>query len=111
MNFYIGNTIDEILIDDYNVELSDDYIDLLYKLLKTQGISNFILFSIDPYDDVVIPHDILFQFISECEFINNILEFWLDNERKVEIIEIVENIIKISKNAVAQKRGLVSIGD
>lgn len=31
MNFYIGNSIDEIKEQDYNVEFSDELIDFVYK--------------------------------------------------------------------------------
>ena len=37
MNFYIGNSIDEIDEQDVNVEFSDELIDFIYKLSKQES--------------------------------------------------------------------------
>ena len=52
MNFYIGNSIDEIDEQDVNVEFCDELIDFIYKMSGQVSFDMSKLYQIDPYDDV-----------------------------------------------------------
>ena len=51
MNFYIGNSIDEIDEQDVNVEFSDELIDFIYKMSGRVSFDMSKLYKINPYDD------------------------------------------------------------
>ena len=70
MNFYIGNSVNEININDYNVELDDDLMSIINDLTKKINIDFSVLYDIDPYDDVVISNDHLTKLL---DVIKNIL--------------------------------------
>ena len=54
MNFYIGNSIDEIDEQDVNIEFSDELIDFIYKMSGWVSFDMSKLYKIDPYDDVEV---------------------------------------------------------
>ena len=61
MNFYIGNSIDEINEQDVNVEFCDELIDFIYKMSGQVSFDMSKLYQIDPYDDVEVSKNDLFQ--------------------------------------------------
>lgn len=63
MNFYIGNSIDEIDEQDVNVEFSDELIDFIYKMSGQVSFHMSKLYEINPYDDVEISKNDLSQII------------------------------------------------
>ena len=69
MNFYIGNSIDEIDEQDVNVEFSDELIDFIYKLSKQESFDMSKLYEIDPYVDVEVSKNNLSQIIEVCNYI------------------------------------------
>ena len=82
MNFYIGNSIDEIDEQDVNIEFSDELIEFIYKMSGRVSFDMSKLYKIDPYDDVEVSKNDLFQnFISahiESQYafgMSNILQF------------------------------------
>ena len=82
MNFYIGNSIDEINEQDVNVEFCDELIDFIYKMSGQVSFDMSKLYQIDPYDDVEVSKNDLFQnFISahiESQYafgMSNILQY------------------------------------
>ena len=69
MNFYIGNSIDEIKEQDYNVEFSDELIDFIYKLNQEVSFDMHQLCEINPYTDMEISKNDLMQIIQICKYI------------------------------------------
>ena len=56
MNFYIGNSIDEIDEQDVNIEFSDELIDFIYKMSGRVSFDMSKLYKIDPeYSRAVTP--------------------------------------------------------
>ena len=110
MNFYIGDSIDNIDLSDSNVEFSDDLINYIYKLRDKSSFDMSKLYEIDPYDDIEIPNKDVFEIIKICKHIldlsllENYKEYDEGNQMLKELLEIAESAIK--KNI-----GLISIGD
>lgn len=109
MNFYIGNTIEDLKINDRNVEFSDDLLEYLNKNKRILGLEEFVLQEIDPYDDTVIENSQLQQWLSMCDSIvsSNILEQYedLDETRSV------EELIVLINEALNNNLNLIVIGD
>lgn len=109
MNFYIGNTIEDLKINDRNVEFSDDLLEYLNKNKRIFGLEEFVLQEIDPYDDTVIENSQLQQWLSMCDSIvsSNILEQYedLDETRSV------EELIVLINEALNNNLNLIVIGD
>ncbi|MCR4782057.1 MAG: hypothetical protein K5851_04865 [Lachnospiraceae bacterium] len=109
MNFYIGNTIEDLKINDRNVEFSDDLLEYLNKNKRIFGLEEFVLQEIDPYDDTVIDNSELQQWLSMCDSIvsSNILEQYedLDETRSV------EELIVLINEALNNNLNLIVIGD
>lgn len=110
MNFYIGSTIDEIDEQGANVEFSDELIGFIYKLKEQVSIDMSKLYEINPYDDVQISVNDLYQIIEVCNYIidKSLLRDYVES---VEGNQMLLNLIKIAKEAMSRGRGLVSIGD
>ena len=109
MNFYIGNTIEDLKINDRSVEFSDDLLEYLNKNKRIFGLEEFVLQEIDPYDDTVIDNSELQQWLSMCDSIvsSNILEQYedLDETRNV------EELIALINEALNNNLNLIVIGD
>lgn len=109
MNFYIGNTIKDLKVNDRNVEFSDDLLEYLNKNKRIFGLEEFVLQEIDPYDDTVIENSELQQWLSMCDSIvsSNILEQYedLDETRSV------EELIVLINEALNNNLNLIVIGD
>ena len=65
MNFYIGNSIDEINEQDDNVEFSDDLLNSIYKLREKVSCDMSKLYEINPYSDIEVSKSNLFQIIED----------------------------------------------
>ncbi len=110
MNFYIGNSIDEIEEQDTNIEFSDDLIDFIYKFRRKMLYDARKLYHINPYSDVEISKNDLPQIIEICEYIldASLLQNYQDLE---EGEQMLKNLIEISQKAITENSGLISIGD
>lgn len=109
MNFYIGNSIDEIEEQDTNIEFSDDLIDFIYKFRRKMLYDARKLYRINPYSDVEISKNDLPQIIEICEYILNAsFQNYQDLE---EGEQMLKNLIEISQKAITENSGLISIGD
>lgn len=110
MNFYIGNSMDEIDKQDVNVEFSDELIDFIYKLSKQESLDMSKLYEIDPYGDVEISKNDLSHIIEVC---NHILDTSLHQtyEEPEEGYQMLEDLVEIAKKALSRNLGLVSLGD
>lgn len=110
MNFYIGNSIDEIDERDVNVEFSDELIDFIYKLSNQVSFDMSKLYEIDPYNDVVISINDLSQIVEICNYIldASLLQNYGEPD---EGNQMLRNLIEISQKAMKRGLGLISIGD
>ena len=110
MNFYIGNFIDEVNIQDSNVEFNDELIDYIYKLNSQVSFDMSKLCEINPYDDIIISVNDLSEIIKICNYILD--EFLLQNYKEQdEGNQMLEALIELAKEAISRNMGLVSIGD
>ena len=110
MIFYIGNSIDEIDEQDVNVEFSDELIDFIYKMSRRVSFDMSKLYEIDPYDDVEVSKNDLFQIVEICNYIldKSLLQSY---EEPDEGREMVQDLLEIIQKAMTRDMGLVSIGD
>lgn len=110
MNFYIGNSIDEIDEQDVSVEFSDELIDFIYKMSGQISFDMSKLYEIDPYDDVEVSKNDLPQIVEICK---SILDSALlqDYEEPDEGRQMLQDLLEIIKKATTRELGLVSIGE
>ena len=110
MNFYIGDSIDEIDEQDVSVEFSDELIDFIYKMSGRVSFDMSKLYKIDPYDDVEVSKNDLPQIVEICK---SILDSALlqDYEKPDEGRQMLQDLLEIIKKATIRELGLVSIGD
>ena len=85
MDFYIGSTINEIDEQGANVEFSDELLGFIYKLKEQVSIDMSKLYEINPYDDVEISVNDLYQIIEVCNYI-------IDKSLLRDYVESVEEI-------------------
>lgn len=109
MNFYIGNSIDEIDEQDVNVEFSDELIDFIYKMRDRTSFDMSKLYKIDPYDDVEVSKNDLCQLAEICYILDSAL--LQDYEEIGEGRQMVQDLLEIIQKAITRGLGLVSIGD
>lgn len=110
MNFYIGNSIDEINEQDINVEFSDDLIGFIYKLNKKVPFDMHKLCEIDPYDDGEISKNDLQEIIQICKYILD-AELLHGYKELDEGNQMLKDLEEIAQEALAKDLGLISIGD
>lgn len=110
MNFYIGNSVDEVDIQSDNVEFSDELIEFIYKLRKQVPFDMSKLYEINPYDDVELSKKDLPQIIVVCNYI--IRESLLRNYAKPdEGNNMLQDFTEFAQKAMSSGLGLISIGD
>lgn len=110
MNFYIGNSINEVNKQDVNVEFSDELIDFIYKLGEQVPFDMSTLYEINPYDDVEVSKSDLFQLIGVCNYILDAL-LLQDYSEPDEGNKMLRDLVGIAQKAISRDLGLVSIGD
>ena len=110
MNFYIGNSIDEINEQDINVEFSDELINFIYKLNGQVSYNMSKLYEIDPYDDIEIPKNDLLQLVEICKYILD-ATLLQNYEKPNEGNQMLQDLVEIAQKAMSRDLGLVSIGD
>lgn len=110
MNFYIGNSKNEVVEQDTNVEFSDELIDFIYKLREKVSFDMSKLYEINPYDDIEISSNDLYRIIEICNYIldTSLLQNY---EEPSEGNQMLLDLIEISQKAMTRGLGLVSIGD
>ena len=109
MNFYIGNSFEDLKITDRNIEIGDDLLEFLYKNNYIVDSKKFVLNEIDPYDDTVIDNSKLQQWLAMCNSIvsSKILEQYEDLDEAGNI----EELIILIKEALKNDLNLIIIGD
>lgn len=110
MNFYIGNSVKDINLNNKNIEFSDELIGYIYNLRDKVLFDMSKLYDIDPYDDVVISADDIQLIINTCKSI--LTSKILEDARELEIWTIMLNeLINMAQQALSMETGIVSIGD
>ena len=110
MNFYIGNSIGKIDKQDVNVEFSDKLINFIYKLRGQVSFDMSKLYEIDPYDDVEVSENDLFQIIEICNYILD-ASLLQNYEELEEGNQMLQDLVEIAQKAISRGVGLLSIGD
>ena len=110
MNFYIGNSVKDINLNNKNIEFSDELIGYIYSSRDEVLFDMSKLYDIDPYDDVVILADDIQLIINTCKSI--LVSTILKDARESEIWTIMLNeLINMAQQALSMETGIVSIGD
>ena len=110
MNFYIGNFVKDINLNNKNIEFSDELIEYIYNSRDKVLFDMSKLYDIDPYDDVVILADDIQLIINTCKSI--LVSTILKDARESEIWTIMLNeLINMAQQALSMETGIVSIGD
>ena len=110
MNFYIGNSVKDINLNNKNIEFSDELIEYIYNSRDKVLFDMSKLYDIDPYDDVVILADDIQLIINTCKSI--LVSTILKDARESEIWNIMLNeLINMAQQALSMETGIVSIGD
>lgn len=110
MNFYIGNSVKDINLNNKNIEFSDELIEYIYNSRDKVLFGMSKLYDIDPYDDVVILADDIQLIINTCKSI--LVSTILKDARESEIWTIMLNeLINMAQQALSMETGIVSIGD
>lgn len=112
MNFYIGNSTDEINVQDDSVEFSDELQHFIYKMEMRGQISIDVskLYQIDPYDDVEVPKKDLPQIAEICNYFLG-TELLQNYKEPDEGRQMLQDLLEITQKAMSRDSGLVSIGD
>lgn len=110
MNFYLGNSISNIKINDKNAEFSDELNEYIYNIRNKSSRDMSILYNIDPYSDIEISINKVVEIISICKYLleSDLLSNYDDYDEA--ILELQE-LIKITEEAIVKGVGIVSIGD
>lgn len=108
MNFYIGNSIEQLKENDENVELDDEMVEYLYSV--NEAIPFLKFFNIDPYSDTVVEKENIIDIISMCEYVLNeqILD---DYDEKEEANKIISDLIVLGYSALRKEAKILVIGD
>ena len=110
MNFYVGNSLDEIKRNDYNIEFSDDLLQYIYNHREQISADSNVLFEVNPYSDTFLEYENVKALSEICSLIieADIIKGYDDYD---EGVEMLEDLLQIADLAVLNKNGLVIIGD
>lgn len=110
MNFYIGFSIEDVNINDYNVELDNSLIDFINCRRNEWNMNMDVWYNIDPYDDVVIENCNLTNLL---KIFNTVLESDALNkcDNSNSLSESLIQLIELTKKAIRENKNLISIGD
>ena len=110
MNFYIGNSAEDIAVTDRNAAFSDELQNYFYKLRNDIDYDMSVLYGIDPYADVTIFQEDVAELVAICEYVlkEDLLEGYREKEEG--ILEICR-LMEMAQEALETGKGLVSLGD
>lgn len=110
MNFYIGDSMKELDINDRNIEINDDLYQFIYDSRNQLERKIQVLLEIDQFSDVLIPLKKVKELETACQSIlnSNILANYDDHD---EAKAIIQELINLCKDACNLNLGLISIGD
>lgn len=110
MNFYIGNSIENLDLSSENIEFSDELIEFVYQNESKMDFDSSSLSQIDPYKDVLICNTKLVEILNICENLlkTNILDSYDDFDEANESIKGLSDLCQL---AITKNLSLISIGD
>lgn len=110
MNFYIGNSLDEIKRNDYNIEFSDELLQYIYNHREQITADSNVLFEVNPYSDTFLEYENVREINYICSLCieTGIIEGYDDYDKGVEMIN---DLLQLTKSALLNKKGLIIIGD
>ena len=110
MNFYIGDSMKELDIDDKNIEFNDNLFQFIYDSRNQLESKIQVLLEIDQFSDVLIPLNKVKDIETACLSIlnSNILANYDDLD---EAKATIQEILNLCKEACNLNIGLISIGD
>ena len=110
MNFYIGDSMKELDINDRNIELNDDLYQFIYGSRNHLEDKIHVLVEIDQFSDVLIPLNKVKELEGACQSIltSNIL---VNYEDYAEAEVTIQELSDLCKDACNLNMGLISIGD
>lgn len=103
MNFYIGNSIDEIDEQDVNVEFSDELLGFIYEMNERVPFELSKLYTINPYDDVEVSKEDLSQIAEICKYILDstlLQDYGEPDEGK----QMVQDLLELIPKAMSRPR-------
>lgn len=110
MNFYIGNSVKDINLNNKNIEFSDELIEYIYNSRDKVLFDMSKLHDVDQYGDVVISKDDIQLIINICKSI--LTSKILEDTRELEAwTAMLNDLINIAQYAISMETGIVSIGD
>ena len=109
MNYYIGDSINDINPNDKNVGISDDLLVFLHNNRHIFCNESFFFQEIDLYDDSVIGKAQLVSLLEMCNTIlqSKVLNDYADEEDAKSITELK----CLVQEAIKQNKSIVSIGE
>lgn len=110
MNFYIGDSKNNLDISGDNIEFSDELLDFIYQKGKELSCNTDKLCKINPYADTAIPLIDLPQIIEICScFLNQ--ELLQKGQYMDEWEQMLIGLIGIAQETIFRGVGLISVGD
>lgn len=108
MNFYIGDLIEKLNVNDKSVELEDEMMEYLYSIKEIIPFVAF--FSINPYSDTVVEKNDISDIILMCNYV--LKEQKLnDYSESEDIILAIKELKDLCHNALKESKKLIVIGD
>ncbi|MCM1507483.1 MAG: hypothetical protein NC177_10175 [Ruminococcus flavefaciens] len=114
MNIYIGNSLEEITKQNYNIEFSDELLHYLYINRNKISIDMSALFEINPYSDSILKYQNIIKIQNICERLTNIetAEIFQSYEYGYdEAFDSVDGLRNMAKKALSENKCLIFIGD
>lgn len=108
MNFYVGNSIEQLNVKEINVELDDEMVEYLYSIKEIIPYTAF--FSLDPYSDTVIEKEDISDIILMCEYVlkEQVLNEYNESD---ELIFTIKELNDLCCKAINQCEKITVIGD
>lgn len=105
MDFYLGNNMEELNINDNCVNLSDELLEYLSVNARKISADLTVLFSIDPYHDEVVYTNEIYKLFYLCEDLEKI------NLPNSEFRNSIVALKKMAEIAIKTNRNIISLGD
>lgn len=110
MNFYVGNSFDELNQNSINAYFTAEFAEFLFESRDTLPVDLSWLFEMDPYNDVVLSHHTVHKVFDSCFKLKQ-LEIWNSYEFPEDGKCAVCDLLKLAEDALGKGKGLVSEGD
>lgn len=108
MNFYVGNSFEQLNVNEINVELDDEMVEYLYSI--KEKIPYVMFFSLDPYSDTVVEKEDISDIILMCEYVlkEQVLN---DYSERDHLTFSIKELNDLCCKAIKQCKKILVIGD